>query len=180
MLEPVLKKNDKAVRILIIGFSIIVFGVVAALGNFHFNIQTNFNVHIFALLNAIINSCVAILLLLALFAVKKKKYLLHKKFMLAAIVLSVLFLVSYILHHVLAGETKFGGTGAIKIFYLILLATHILLAGLSLPFILFTAYRALTAEFLKHKKLARIIFPVWLYVAVTGVVVYLMISPYYK
>ena len=180
MLQPVLQKNDKRASIFIISFSIIVLGVVALLGNVHFNIHTNFNVHIFALLNAVINSCVAILLIFALIAVKQKKYLLHKKLMFAAIVLSVLFLVSYILHHVLAGETKFGGTGFVKIFYLILLATHILLAGLSLPFILFTAYRALTAEFSKHKKLARIIFPVWLYVAITGVAVYLMISPYYK
>jgi putative membrane protein len=180
MLRPVLNKNDKHANILIIGFSIIVFGVVAALGNFHLNIHTNFNVHLFALLNAVINSCVAILLLSALFAVKKKKYLLHKKLMLTAIALSVLFLASYILHHILADETKFGGTGFAKIFYLIILATHILSAGLSLPFILFTAYRALTAEFTKHKKLARIVFPVWLYVSVTGVIVYLMISPCYK
>jgi putative membrane protein len=100
--------------------------------------------------------------------------------MMIAIVLSVLFLISYIGHHLLAGETKFGGTGLVKILYLIILLTHIVLASTSLPYILFTSYRALTADFAKHKKMARIIYPIWLYVAVTGVVVYLMISPYYR
>ena len=180
MLKAVIKKNDTTAGILIISFSVIVFAVVAALGTIHFNIHTNFNVHIFAFINAVLNSCVALLLIAALIAVKKHQFLLHKKLMLAAILFSLLFLVSYICHHVLAGETKFGGSGGVKIFYLILLATHILLAGTSLPFILFTAYRALTAEFARHKKIARIIFPIWLYVAITGVVVYLMISPYYK
>ena len=100
--------------------------------------------------------------------------------MLAAMVLSILFLISYICHHLFAGETKFGGTGTAKMIYYIILGTHIPLAGLILPFILFTAYRALIAEFPQHKKLARITWPVWFYVAVTGVIVYWMISPYYE
>lgn len=113
--------------------------------------------------------------------------------MLAAMVLSVLFLVSYICHHLLAGETMYGETDGIKglsdtekaaagsgrTVYLLILITHIPLAGLALPFILFAAYRALAGEYEKHKKLVRIIWPVWFYVAVTGVIVYLMISPYY-
>jgi putative membrane protein len=118
---------------------------------------------------------------------------LHKKLMLTAMVLSVLFLVSYILHHLFAGDTRFGdidhngivtevekaNVGSTRIIYYIILGTHIPLAGIILPFILFTAYRALTGDWLRHKKLARITWPVWLYVAVTGVVVYWMISPYY-
>lgn len=100
--------------------------------------------------------------------------------MITALVLSVLFLVSYIAHHLLAGETKFGGTGTIKMIYLMILFTHIFLAAIILPFILFTAYRALTAEFSLHKKLGRYTWPLWLYVAVTGPVVYLLISPYYQ
>ena len=95
------------------------------------------------------------------------------------IILSVLFLLSYIAHHLLAESTEFKGEGSIKTFYYTVLITHIILAGLSLPFILFTAYRASIAEFSKHKKLARFVYPVWLYVALTGVIVYLLISPYY-
>ena len=99
--------------------------------------------------------------------------------MLSAMILSILFLVSYILHHLFTGETSFGGTGAIKAVYYVILATHILLAGLSLPFILLTAYRSLSAEYPAHRKLAKRVWPVWFYVSVTGVVVYLMINPYY-
>ena len=99
--------------------------------------------------------------------------------MMTAIVLSVLFLLSYIAHHLLTDETKFGGDGVIKTIYYIILFTHIPLAGIILPFILFTAYRALIGEYEQHKKLTRITWPIWFYVAVTGVIVYWMISPYY-
>jgi putative membrane protein len=100
--------------------------------------------------------------------------------MIAAMILSCLFLVSYICHHLFTGETKFGGQGSIRYFYYFILGTHILLAAVILPFILFTAYRGLTAEWPRHRKLAKITWPVWLYVSVTGVLVYLMISPYYS
>jgi len=142
-------------------------------------VDLGFDVHIFALINAMINSCVAILLVAALWAVKTKRYEVHKKLMLTAMVLSMLFLVSYICHHLFAGDTKFGGEGTAKIIYYIILFTHIPLAGIILPFILYSAYRALTGDWLKHKKLARITWPIWFYVAVTGVLVYWMISPYY-
>jgi putative membrane protein len=99
--------------------------------------------------------------------------------MLAAIVLSVLFLISYICHHLFAGDTKFGGVGTIRYFYFFILITHIFLAAIILPFILFTAYRAMISEFPQHKRIARITWPIWLYVSVTGVLVYLMINPYY-
>ena len=113
--------------------------------------------------------------------------------MLLALALSVLFLVSYIGHHLLAGETVFGETdgikglspqeissaGGMRTFYLIILLTHIPLAGLVLPFILFAAYRALIGEYEQHKKLVRYVWPVWLYVALTGVIIYCMIKPYY-
>jgi putative membrane protein len=106
--------------------------------------------------------------------------MLHKKLMMAAMVLSVLFLVSYIAHHLFAGETKFGGTGTIRTVYYLILFTHIPLAGLILPFILFSAYRALIGEWSAHKKLVRYTWPIWFYVAVTGVIVYCLISPYYQ
>jgi putative membrane protein len=114
--------------------------------------------------------------------------------MMAALILSVLFLVSYIAHHLLAGEAKFGdadhdgivtdaekaAVGAVRTIYFIILITHIILAAIILPFILFTAYRALTAEFPLHKKLAKITWPLWFYVAVTGPIVYWMIKPFYS
>lgn len=193
MLSSTWKKNDKKAKLLIFGFSIIVFAAVVILGRVKLNIQTGFDVHVFAKLNAVINSCVAVLLVTALIAIKSKKQDLHKSLMLAAMFLSVLFLLSYIAHHLLAGETKFGDAdlngivteaekslvGNSRLIYYIILGTHIPLAGIILPFILFSAYRALTGEYEKHKKLVRITWPVWFYVAITGVVVYWMISPYY-
>ena len=180
MLKPVLQKNDKKARLLILSFSAIVFLAVAALGRVQLKVNLGFDVHLFAKANAIINSLVAFLLVIALVAVKQKKYQLHKQLMMTAMVLSVLFLLSYICHHLFAGETKFGGDGVAKTIYYIILFTHIPLAGIILPFILFTAYRAMIAEWAAHRKLAKITWPIWFYVAVTGVVVYLMISPYYS
>ena len=180
MLTPVLKKNDKQAKLLIYVVSFVVFAAVVVLSNFKLTFNLGFNPHIFALINAVINSVVAIMLVLALVAVKNKNFTAHKNLMLAAIVLSVLFLVSYILHHLLAGETKYGGVHDAKFyFYLIILFTHIALATVILPFVLFTAYRALTGEFDKHKKLAKYTWPLWFYVSFTGPLVYMLISPYY-
>jgi putative membrane protein len=196
MLQPTLKKNDAKAKQLIIAFSIIVFAAVTVLGKFNLAGKINFpfDVHIFALANAIINGTVAVLLVAGLIAVKKNQWQLHKKLMLAAMLLSVLFLLSYICHHLFAGETMYGDTDGIaglsdaeklaagnsRTYYLILLATHIPLAGLALPFILFAAYRALIGEYAAHKKLVRYIWPVWFYVAVTGVLIYWLIAPFYK
>ena len=193
MLEAIWTKNDKKARILIFSFSVIVFAAVVLLSRIKLDVNLGFDVHYFAAVNAMLNSGVAILLVLALLAVKGGKYLLHRNLMIFAMVLSILFLVSYICHHLFAGETRFGdmnhdgllseeektAAGTSRIIYYVLLGTHIPLAGIILPFILFTAYRGLTADFVQHKKLARITWPIWFYVAVTGVVVYLMISPYY-
>lgn len=180
MLTPVLKKNDKQARLLIFTVSFVVFAAVAILSRVKLEVDLGFDIHIFALINAVINSAVSILLVWALIAVKNKQYLLHKNIMLGAILLSVLFLVSYIAHHLLAGDTIYGGTGNIRYFYYFILITHIFLAAIILPFILFTAYRSLTGEYAKHKKLAKYTWPLWLYVSITGVLVYMMISPYYS
>ena len=191
--QPYLAKNDRRAKIFIWTVSIIVFVAVAVLSRVKLNVDLGFNPHLFAKANAVINFTVTILLIAGLWAVKTKKYLLHKRIMIAAIILSILFLVSYICHHLFAGETKFGDIdhngivsadektlgGSLRIVYYIILGTHIPLAGIILPFILFTAYRSLTGEYESHKKLARKTWPIWLYVAITGVVVYLMISPYY-
>jgi putative membrane protein len=153
---------------------------VVLLHELKIKVDLGFDVHIFAQINAIINGTVASLLLLGLYFVKAKKYVLHKKVMNLAILLSLLFLLSYIAHHILADSTSFNEQGTVKYIYYIILISHILLAGLSLPFILFTAYRGSISEFPAHKKMAKYVFPVWLYVAITGVVVYLMISPFYR
>jgi len=180
MLAPVWKKNDARARLLIFTFSAIVFAAVVVLGRIQLQVDLGFDVHVFAKANAVINSLVAVLLVAGLVSVTSRNYMLHKKLMMAAMVLSVLFLVSYIAHHLFAGETKFGGTGTIRTVYYLILFTHIPLAGLILPFILFSAYRALIGEWSAHKKLVRYTWPIWFYVAVTGVIVYCLISPYYQ
>ncbi len=179
MLKAILTKNDKKAGWLIGIFSVVVFAAVVALGKINLDIKVDFDVHVFARINAIINSTVSVLLVAALIAVKRKSYEWHKRLMMTAMVLSIFFLVSYIAHHLLAGDTKFGGEGTIRYIYFFILITHIFLAAIILPFILFTAYRAMIAEYPQHKKLARITWPIWFYVAVTGVVVYWLISPYY-
>jgi len=192
--SAVLQKDDRKAKIIIWSVSIIVFIAVAFLTQTKLNIHLSFNPHVFAAFNAIVNSIVAILLLAALFAVKTNKFYLHKILMLSAIILSSLFLISYICHHLLSGDTKYGDinhdgilsvdektlAGSLRYVYYFILITHIPLAGIILPFILFTAYRSLTGDYVKHKKLARITWPIWFYVAITGVAVYLMIRPYYS
>ncbi|MEP7277566.1 MAG: DUF420 domain-containing protein [Bacteroidota bacterium] len=179
MPEPVLQKNDRRAKSLIWVFSFAIFSAITAMGAIHLQADLGFNVHIFAKINACINTVVSFLLLAALVAVKRRKLILHKRLMLTAMVLSVLFLISYICHHLFAGDTRYGGTGAVRYVYFFILITHIFLAAIIMPFVLFTAYRALIAEFQRHGKLARITWPIWFYVSVTGVLVYLFISPYY-
>lgn len=179
MLPASIQKNDKLANILIIVFSIIVFVAVVFLSRIKLEVDLPFDVHVFAKINAIINSAVSFLLLVGLLAVKRGRYELHKKVMMTAMVLSLLFLVSYICHHLLSESTSFGGDGAIKTVYYVILISHIILAAVILPFILYTSYRALVAEWPAHRKLAKITWPIWFYVSVTGVIVYLMISPYY-
>lgn len=150
------------------------------MGRIQLRVDLGFDVHVFARLNAAINTMVAALLLAGLFSVRSGQYKLHKRLMMLAMLLSILFLVSYIAHHLFAGETTFGGSGTIRTVYYIILFTHIPLAGLILPFILFSAYRALIGEWPAHRKLVKYTWPVWFYVAVTGVIVYFLISPYYQ
>jgi len=194
MLVPVMKKNDKQAKLLIGIFSVVVLVAVTFLSKFTLAVELPFDKHIFALVNALLNATVAVLLVAALIAVKQKNYTAHKNIMLTALLLSVLFLVSYIAHHLFAGETKFGDTdhdgilstaelavvGNTRGMYFLLLATHIILAATSLPFILFTAYRGLTGEYANHKRKAKRMWPIWFYVAVTGPLVYMMIKPYYS
>lgn len=174
-------KNDKKAKSWIYIISIIVFLAIISMDRMKIrpNWPFDFDVHIFALFNAIINGTVFVLLIAALVMVKQKKYSLHRKLMSTAIVLSIMFLISYTIHHLFAGSTPFGGSGGAKAFYFFILLTHIPLSAIVMPFILFAAYRGLIGEYEQHKKIVRYAFPIWLYVALSGVLVYILISPYY-
>jgi len=129
---------------------------------------------------ATLNGLTAVCLVVAVVAVKNKKFGLHEALMKVCILLSSAFLVMYVLYHLTSESTPFGGEGAVRYLYFFILISHILLSIGVIPFVLFTFARALTGQFERHKKIAKYTFPIWLYVAATGVIVYLMISPYYK
>lgn len=160
--------------------TIVVFAAVAVLSRVQVPAPEWLDIHIFAKINAGINSTVSLLLIAGLLTAKSRRWQLHRKIMFVAMILSALFLVSYILHHLFAGDTKFGGQGWIRPVYFAILASHILLAGGSLPFILLTAYRGLSGKYPEHSRLAKKVWPVWFYVSLSGVIVYFMISPYYS
>jgi len=136
-------------------------------------------VYLLPLLNAIINGTTTIVLIAAFIAIKNKNRKLHQQLMVTALVLSAVFLLSYVTYHSLAESTHYGGEGIMKTIYLSVLLSHILLAIVIVPLVLVTFVRALSEKFDKHRKIARITLPLWLYVTITGVIVYLMISPYY-
>lgn len=166
----------KKYNIWIIILSIAIPVVVAVLFRVKIDVQLPvFLPPIYATLNAF----TAVLLVLAFWAIKNKKIALHEKLMKTAIIFSVLFLVLYVAYHMTSDSTKFGGEGVIKTVYFLILISHILLSVIVIPFVLITFVRAITNQVELHKKIARFTFPLWLYVAVTGVVVYVMISPYY-
>lgn len=128
---------------------------------------------------ATINGLTAVLLVAAVVAIKNGKRLLHERLIKLCMSFSVAFLVMYVMYHMTSETTRYGGTGVLKGIYLFILLTHIVLSVVVIPFVLFTFVRALAGNFPRHKALAKYTFPLWLYVAVTGVIVYLMISPYY-
>lgn len=175
--EQELKKYNKWIVFL----SIVIPLIVAAL--FGINLRDlGFNVQPLTMLPPIyatINGVTAVILIFAFFAIKNKNIVLHENLMTTAVGCSAVFLVLYVAYHMTSDSTKFGGEGTIKYIYYFILITHILLSIVIIPFVLITFARAITGNFLLHKKIARITFPLWLYVAVSGVIVYLMISPYY-
>ena len=128
---------------------------------------------------ATINGMTAAILVISVFQIRKGNRQLHERLMKTAIMLSVMFLVMYMAYHMTADSTKYGGDGILKYVYYFILITHILLSVIVIPFVLITYVRAISGQFYKHRKIARITYPLWLYVAVSGVIVYLMISPYY-
>ena len=128
---------------------------------------------------AAINGLTVILLILAVIQIKKGNRKVHERLIKTAIVFSVLFLVLYITYHMTSDSTKYGGEGVLKYVYYFVLLTHIIGSIIVIPFVLITFVRGITEQFERHKKIAKITFPLWLYVAISGVIVYLMISPYY-
>lgn len=130
-------------------------------------------------LNAIINGTCSLLLIWSLLEIKKKNIQKHKAINLTAFALSAIFLVSYVLYHWMAPETTYPADSSIRPFYLFILASHIILAAIVLPLILISFYRGLQMQVELHKKIVRFAYPIWLYVTITGVIVYLMISPFY-
>lgn len=128
---------------------------------------------------ATMNGLTAVLLVLAVRAIKNGNRALHERLVRVALSCSVLFLLMYVAYHMTSDSTPYGGEGTMRYVYFFILITHILLSIVVIPFVLITYVRGLSGNFAKHKKIARITFPLWLYVAVSGVIVYLMISPYY-
>jgi putative membrane protein len=172
------KKYNKIITVL----SIIIPLAVAALFGVNLK-ELGFDVEPLTFLPPIyasINGFTAVLLIAAVVAIKKGNKKLHEQLNTSAIICSVLFLLMYIAYHMTSESTKFGGEGVIKYVYYFILISHILLSIAVIPFVLITFVRARLGKFSEHKKIAKITFPLWLYVAITGVVVYLMISPYYS
>jgi putative membrane protein len=187
--------SDKAVFRFVTAISIFVFAVVVILNQKVLprpDVMPSF-VSFLPPLNALLNGTCTILLLASLWFIKRKNILMHKKINLTAFVLSALFLVSYILAHYFMPDVKFGdlnhdgilddteraAVSGIRGIYLFILTTHIILAALVLPMILISFYFGLKNEVIKHRKIVRFSYPIWLYVTITGVVVYLMVKPYY-
>jgi putative membrane protein len=175
----IIQRNDRLANAIIITLSVVVFALVTLMRRVKLDIDFGFDTHIFPAISATLNSIVAILLLVGLYFVKQRKLEAHKNAMLSAVVFSILFLVTYVLYHFTTVETVYGGQGTIKAVYYVILFSHIGLAGIILPFILYSVYRGLTGDYERHKRLTRWVWPIWFYVSVTGVIVYFMISPYY-
>lgn len=168
--------SKKVINNLIIVVSIVIPVVVAVL----FRVKVDgYDFTFLPPIYASINGLTALLLIVALLAIKKGNRVLHERLMKTNLGLSLLFLLMYVVYHMTSESTSFGGEGMIRYVYFFILISHILLSITVIPLVLFTYLRAYNGEFDRHKKLARITFPIWLYVAITGVVVYVMISPYY-
>ncbi len=172
-----LEKEKATYKKIIIVVSIVIPIVIAIL--FGVNVpgyDLSFLPHVYAAINGL----TACFLVAAVVAIKNKKRNLHETFMKICIILSAAFLIMYVLYHMTSDSTSYGGEGSIRYVYFFILISHILLSIAVIPMVLFTYLRARLGEFDRHRALAKFTFPIWLYVAVTGVIVYLMISPYYK
>lgn len=172
--------NDKRVFQIIMALSIVVFGVVVVLYSLPKQEIIPDWAKTLPLVNAIINGTCSALLVTSLVAIKNKKIALHKTLNITTFVLSSLFLVSYIIFHSFGVETRFPTDNPLRPYYLFILLTHIILAAIVLPLVLVSFYYGLMGKVEQHRKVAKFSFPIWLYVTLTGVIVYVMISPYYQ
>jgi putative membrane protein len=164
----------------IIVFSIVLVSIITLLFFLPgYEGHIDFDVTIFPMLNAIFNCFTFIVLLLALYAIKKRNIPLHRSFIFAAFGSTLLFLISYVIYHFLTEPAKFGGSDTVKYIYFFILITHVSLAIVNVPLALISVTRGLNMQVERHRKIARWTMPVWLYVSFTGVIVYLLISPYY-
>lgn len=159
--------------------TVAVLGLVVAMGMPQFKIKTGIDFHFLPPFHSTMNALTAVLLVAALYFIKKKDMARHRQMIYAAMGTSALFLLSYVAYHITTPPTRFGGTGAIRVVYFTLLNTHIVLAGIGFPFILLTFIRAFTGQYERHKKMARWVWWLWFYIAVTGPICYLMLKPYY-
>lgn len=176
LLQPVEEqKANKVINILAIAIPVAVAVLLGIRQKVDLGSWTSYLPHI----NGIINSLTAVLLLTGLYFIKQKNVVAHKRTMLAAFVLGSIFLVSYVLYHLTNESTAFGGQGWIRPVYYFLLVSHIVLSIVVVWFVLRAVYFALNGQIAKHKQTVKYAFPIWLYVSITGVIVYLMISPYY-
>jgi putative membrane protein len=175
----IIKKDKVAVPVIII-LSILVPLIVLVLMNLpeRYNVL-GVTVGAFPLLHAILNALTAVLLLTGFFMIRSGNKIMHRNVMITAFGLSCIFLVSYVISKISNDPVPFGGEGYLRPLYFFILITHIVLSAIIVPLVLFTMYRGLTKEYEKHKKIARWTFPIWLYVAITGVMVYLFMIPYY-
>jgi putative membrane protein len=172
-----MRENPERHKKLIIALSIVIPLAVAAL----FGMKVpGYDFSFLPPIYASINGLTAILLTVSFISIKNGNRSRHEFLNKTCLVLSGLFLVMYILYHITSAATPFGGEGLVKYVYYFILVTHIVLSVTVIPFVLFTFSRALAGNFERHRRLAKFTFPIWLYVAVTGVIVYLLISPYYK
>jgi putative membrane protein len=174
--------SEKLTFRIVLGISIFVLLAVIVLNKKILPVPTEIPLFVYKLptLNAILNGTCSILLLCSLYFIKNKNVEMHKKLNITAFVLSSLFFVSYITYHWMAKETSYPHDNPVRPIYLTILISHIILAAVVLPMILMSFWYGLQMQVIKHKKLVRFAYPIWLYVTVTGVVVYLMISPYYQ
>lgn len=172
-----LNNNGLKYKKLIIAVSVIIPLVVAIL--FRIRLEGVQPLTFLPPIYAAINGYTTIILLIALWAIKNRKITLHEQLMKTAIGLSLAFLVMYVAYHLTSEPTPFGGEGWVKTIYYVILISHILLSISIIPLVLISYVRAISQQFTSHRKIARITFPIWLYITITGVVIYLMISPYY-
>lgn len=172
--------KEKTFKIIAYAFTLVILVSVAVLNSRFFE-HTSIPDYVYTLplVNSILNGTCFVLLLLSFWAVKKKNISLHKNINIVVTLLSVVFVVCYVLYHFWAEETSYGGSGALKGIYYFVLLTHIVLSAVVLPMVLMSLFYAFTKNISKHKKWVKWAYPIWLYVTFTGVLVYLMLSPYY-